>query len=174
MLPVSGQLNVRRTAGLVAAGAAVTAWLYAAESTDVRVAAAPERRSPARTGQVQPAIQIPALHERVPPSAALRHSRRDVFAFNVARTTPTPETARPRPAEVPAPAPPLSLTLVGVAEEAAASGLMRTAIISAGGALVLAREGDLVSARYRVVHISTGAVDLVELSTSATLQLQMH
>ena len=70
--------------------------------------------------------------------------------------------AAPDEAPIVRPAPP-ALKLSGIAEDATPDGLVRTAILSGFGQLFLAKEGDNVTERYRVVQISSDVVELTDL-----------
>jgi hypothetical protein len=166
---------VKRTVTLVAVGAAFTVWLYAAESADVRVMPAGVLKTkPVSKRRPDPVLDIPRLHPW-PKGAALVSNGRDVFAFKSPRPVRSqiaPAPVQPAPQAI-APASPRFL-LSGIAEQAGPEGPVRTAIISAPGALFLVREGEMLSPLYRVARISDNAVDLVELATNADVRIHMQ
>ena len=94
------------------------------------------------------------LKNRLASAPAPHEPFRNPFAFS-SRAAPERQEAAPPAAEDPAPelGPPLepAIELIGIAEEATAKGLARTAIISAlSGELFLVTEGETLAARYRV------------------------
>jgi hypothetical protein len=55
------------------------------------------------------------------------------------------------------------LKLIGVAEDTASGGLIRTAIISAPGQVFVVKEGERVTSRYLVARVSADVVELEDL-----------
>jgi hypothetical protein len=90
-----------------------------------------------------------------------RPARRNPFSFQEAPPAPAapPDRAVAAAASAPVPARP-DLTLSGIAEEAGRDRPVRTAVLSAQGQLVLAREGDRVLARFLVLRIAADAVQV--------------
>jgi hypothetical protein len=109
------------------------------------------------------AKEIARLHERagagVPPRLA-----RNLFHF-VAPPRPAPLAVVNRASDASEPVPPPALKLIGVAEDAAAGGLIRTAIISGPGQVYVVKEGERVTSRYLVARISSEVVELQDLSS---------
>jgi hypothetical protein len=66
------------------------------------------------------------------------------------------------------------LKLEGLAEDHNDQGPVRTAIISGFGDVFLVKEGDNVTARYRVAKISPDAVELTDLTTDTPLRLALR
>jgi Tfp pilus assembly protein PilP len=66
------------------------------------------------------------------------------------------------------------LKLAGIAEDAGAEGPVRTAIISGEGQLYMAKEGDNVTPRYRVVRISPDVVELLDVIDNSTRRLALR
>jgi hypothetical protein len=66
------------------------------------------------------------------------------------------------------------MRLSGIAEDATPDGVVRTAIISGFGQLFLAKEGDQVTDRYRVVKISSDVVELTDLADRSTFRLALR
>ena len=178
-------MPLKRAATIVGTGAALAAWLAAAATSGNRdpadlltVTSPPIDRRGAEL-----AAEISRLHERLRPSATPQQPGRDLFSFvsPKPRTVPPVETS-PRPAlsEATAVRPaPIPLRLSGIAEDTVpagaggAGGVVRTAIISAGGQLFLAKEGENVTARYRVARISSEVVELTDLDAGAVLRLAL-
>ena len=65
------------------------------------------------------------------------------------------------------------MKLSGIAEDATADGVVRTAIISAAGQLFLAKEGENVTPRFRVSKISADVVELSDLIDGSALRLAL-
>jgi hypothetical protein len=64
------------------------------------------------------------------------------------------------------------LTLIGVAEQPTAAGLVRTAMIAGpGDELLMVVEGQQIGGRYRVSAVGADAVELQDLATGATRRL---
>ncbi len=170
-------MNLKRTATVGIVGGALAAWLAAAATSGTRESAVPlVVEAPAiDTRGAELASEIRRLHQRLHPDATPRSSGRNLFAFS----TPAPKLPRPtqpNPVDVtdtvatPRPAPMLRLS--GLAEDRDADGsIVRTAIISAEGQLFLAKEGDLVTARYRIAKISADVVELTDLLDNSALRL---
>jgi Tfp pilus assembly protein PilP len=72
--------------------------------------------------------------------------------------------------EAPLPLPEPDLKLLGIAADAKTG---RTAVISAAGDLVLAKEGETIAERYRVTRVGEDAVDLVDAVGNRPLQLKL-
>jgi hypothetical protein len=170
-------MNLKRIATFGIVGGALAAWLAAAATSGTRDNTAPIIfKSPAiDTRGAELASEVRRLHERLHPDAAPPERGRNLFAFS-ASTQGRPRAAEPTTAvateAVPsAPAAPL-LRLSGLAEDRDADGsIVRTAIISSEGQLFLAKEGDPVTARYRIAKISADVVELIDLLDNSTLRL---
>ena len=149
------------------------------QTPDVRRAVAARRnirhrrRSPRRAGADA------AAEDSVSP----RHPRRRTRSATLSRLRRAP---RQRPARVGgsrrsaapvASAPPAepAIELIGVAETAAAKGVVRTAIISAlSGELFLVKEGETIAARYRVGTVGADAVELNDLLSGTVRRLALR
>ena len=115
------------------------------------------------------------LHDWGPRPAAPGRAARDIFAFK-RRTLPGPPIASNAPlATVAAPVqPPLALfKLIGVAEDAGAGGVIRTAIISGQGQLYLVKEGETVASIYRVGMLSADSVELLDSTGGPVVRLAL-
>ena len=117
-----------------------------------RLAAAPIPQQPARNPFTFAAREVPRLRQSVRAAAV------------------------PAPGVVAAPvAAEPELSLIGVAEQQAAQGLVRTAmIVGAGDELFLVTEGQEVAARYRVSAVGADAVELRDLSSGAVRRLALR
>lgn len=109
------------------------------------------------------AKEIARLHDRaeagMPPRLA-----RNLFHFVVPPRPAPVALVVNRASDASEPAPPLPLKLIGVAEDTAAGGLIRTAIISAPDRVYVVKEGERVTPRYVVARISSEVVELQDLS----------
>ena len=172
-------MNVKRTATIVVAGGAVGAWLYASATSGNRdrVESIVVKPPAIDSRGAALASEIARLHERLRPSATPRQPGRDLFSF----VAPAP--SRPAPVQMPNAAPaeapivrpvPPALKLSGIAEDATPDGLVRTAILSGFGQLFVAKEGDSVTERYRVVRISSDVVELSDLTEGRTIRLALR
>jgi hypothetical protein len=110
------------------------------------------------------AKEIARLHDRANGAAPPRLAR-NLFHF-VLPPRPAPVAAVVnRASEVAEAIPPPALKLIGVAEDAAPGGLIRTAIISGPGQVYVVKEGERVTSRYLVARISSEVVELQDLSS---------
>jgi hypothetical protein len=172
-------MNIKRTATLGVVGGALAAWLAAAATSGVRESAAPipERPSPIDANGNALAAEIARLHEHLRPSASPRQPSRNLFTYaprpSAAPALPPP-VSKPALVEAPASRPPApAFKLPGIAEDTASGTTVRTAIISSAGQLFLAKEGDAVTPRFRVVKISGEVVELVDLLDNTPLRLAL-
>jgi hypothetical protein len=181
-LELAGRLvvSLKRTLTIGAAGGALAAWFAAAATTGVREHPLPVAGpAPAiDSSGAALAIEIERLHERLRPTAAPRHPARNLFEFSrAAASTRLAAMSAPAALSESAPAVPLAppapaLMLAGIAEDAGPDGTpVRTAIISAPGQLLLVKEGELATPRYRVVRVSADAVELLDLAANSPLRL---
>jgi hypothetical protein len=159
-------MNFKWATAVVIVVGALVAWRIAGSK--------PQRAGPERTNiDASPPVdvrgaalakEIDRLHDRaaagVPPRLA-----RNLFHFvtlppRPAPVVPTVNRASDAAAALPQPA----LKLIGVAEDTAAGGLIRTAIISGPGQVFVVKEGERVTSRYQVARISADVVELQDLS----------
>lgn len=171
-------MNVKRIA-TIGGAAALAAWLAAAANSGNRDLIEPGvvNTPPIDTQGAALAGEITRLHERLRPSVAPRQPSRDLFSFAPRQAPPSlapPPQARPVLTETIVARPPApAVQLSGIAEDVTAGGVVRTAIISASGQLFLVKEGEQVTARYRVVKISSEVVELTDLTEGTTLRLAL-
>ncbi len=164
-------MDVRRTVLLGVLGGAVAVWLASAATTMPR-SAPPVVPATPRTVEVSGAelsTEIARLRDRLRPDA-VPVERRDLFRYAAGRAS-SPVIAPPLAVAEPLPiaAAPPPFKLVGMAEDSGDAA--RTAILSAGGALVFVHEGDLVVGRFQAVRISPDAIELVDVNDRSTLRL---
>ncbi|MBI3403437.1 MAG: hypothetical protein HY048_18655 [Acidobacteria bacterium] len=171
-------MSVKRTATIVVVGGALAAWLASAATSSREIAPAPiTRTAPIEVRGAELAEEIARLHERLRPTAMPQSPGRNLFAFKSGGARPA--TAAPAPAPglfFPAPpvvaAPDSGFRLSGLAEDPGPDGPpVRTAIISSPTQLFLVKEGDAVTARYRVAKIAADAVELADVNGGAPLRL---
>jgi hypothetical protein len=119
-------------------------------------AAAAFRAAPIDAGLSERVEALRRLLAHPPPPAP---ARRNPFGFGAAPAGGTRAAGgAAEAAAVPAPRP--SMELAGVAEETGNGHPNRTAVISAAGQLIFAKEGDRVLSRFLVVRIAADAVRL--------------
>ena len=170
-------MNWKRTAAIVVIGGAVAAWLSAAITPGGRgeKSLPVVRSTPIEVRGAELASEIARLHERLRPDTAPQQLGRNLFLFRApvagARAPVVPSPAVRESVPTPAPAPPLKLA--GIAEDAGPDGPVRTAIISGDGQLFLVKEGDAVTLRYRVAHISADVVELTDLGDGSARRLAL-
>ena len=172
-------MNPKRTATIVVVGGALLAWLAGAATSNRAIEPAPVISIPAIDNSgVALEKEIARLHERLRPTATPAQSNRNLFSFRSAPVRAVPAPSAPTaPALVEAPPlpPPLPpLKLVGVAEDPGADGPVRTAILVGDGQLFTVKEGENVTARYRVSRISTDVVELLDLNDNSLRRLALR
>jgi len=129
-------------------------------------AAAP--RAPGPAGALPEALKLAAL-EPVPETTI---GARDPFGFGVPPRPPAPPPPPPRPAPVyvpeappppagPPPRPQIPVKFLGFAEEPDRPG--KVVSLSVGGSVVLAREGDVVDGRYRLLKVGVESIVMAYL-----------
>jgi hypothetical protein len=64
--------------------------------------------------------------------------------------------------------------LIGIAEDMATDGLVRTAIVAGLGDVFLVKAGDVFAGQYRVDHVSTDVVQFTDTTTSAASTLALR
>jgi hypothetical protein len=171
-------MNIRRIALYGVSGVAIASWLAAASTSGVRSPILPE--PPARTSGLDRSAadlrtEIARLHDRLAPTAVPSRSR-DLFRYSsrpprhasVAR-----EVAAASPVDVAA-APAPIFTLIGIAEDAVADGVVRTAIVSGPSDVYLVKPGDTLAGHFRVEQVAADAVQLIDTTTSAPTTLVLR
>lgn len=173
-------MSIRRVISFSVSTLALASWFSAASTPDVpppepRVAP----RVPSALDHSSALLQseIDRLHDRLAPTAAPMHSR-DLFRFSAPKPRRLPPAASPVAVVLEPPAPvqetPPALMLIGVAEDVAGDGVVRTAILSGLGDVFLVRAGDVVSGRFRVELVAADAVQITNLTTSGVTTLALR
>ncbi len=172
-------MNVKRTLALGVVGGALAVWLAAA-STSTNPPATSLIVTPPRVvdqSGAELAAEIARLRERLRPSAQPAQAR-NLFRYqprSAAGSSVAVEAAAPMPPTPPsgarAPSVVVPLTLVGMAEDPGDAGPVRSAILSGFGGLFIVKDGDAVADRYRVVKVGADGIDLIDISTHASLHI---
>jgi hypothetical protein len=172
-------MNLKRTVvfGVLGAGcAAMLAGAMTTGSPDI-VASPPSGTHAVELQGAALGKEIARLRARLRPTVEPRQPARNLFEFGRSATTrPSRNTAVEPPIEDAPPAQviaPPPLKLVGFAEDTGADGPIRTAFISGLGDIFLAREGDVLGARYQVTQISALGVVLTDLTDRTILNLPL-
>jgi hypothetical protein len=172
-------MNFKRTTTIGVVGALI-AWLAGAATSKYAIPppvvvqqTAIEKRG------AELAIEINRLHERLAPTVAPQLPPRNLFAFRAAaRPAPAAAAAAPPPPALTEARPPTislpTLKLSGIAEDPGADGPIRIAFISGDGQLFMAREGEPVTARYRVAKISSDVVELTDVIDNSVRRLALR
>jgi hypothetical protein len=172
-------MNVKRTATIIVVGAALVAWLAGAATirheTPTPVVVTPR---PIDLRGIELTKEIARLHDRLRPTTPPTERRRNLFTFRAAPsprplTTDLPSSA-PAIDNMPAPSTEPALKLAGIAEDEGADGAERTAFISGEGQLFMVKQGDAVTGRYRVIRISSDAVELSDVNAGVIRRLVLR
>jgi hypothetical protein len=164
-------MNWKHTGVVWGAGLLAT-WYAAVPPTQAPVGALDETPS----ASVLPAAAAEIAHEAARLQGQLRRQAlyiaptRNPFRFSARNTAPAARAPEPEiaaPARPPAP----FLVLSGIAADQVGDAVERTAVISTGAEVVLARPGDDILGRYRVVRIDDASVELVDSLTGAPIRL---
>jgi len=171
-------MHVKRTATIVLVGGALAAW-FAGAATSNRALPAPVIPKPPAIDVSGAALagEISRLHERLRPSTTPRTPSRNLFTFRAAPAPAAPAAAphaalTEMPIALQAPTMP-ALKLAGISEDSGDSGPIRQAFISGEGQLFIVKEGESVTARYRVSRISSEVVELTDLTDNTTRRLAL-
>jgi hypothetical protein len=180
-------MTIRRAALYVVGGTLLLAYLAAADNSPARHSGQPRDDSARRTAQAQPdalaadvRAQAVKLRDRLATAPAPDAHGRNPFGFGAPsepHAVGAPRGVRAATIEnAPAPVPPdPPLTLMGVAEDAPAGKVQRTAIIGGtGDELYMVTEGDSVAGRYQVTAIGADIVELKDLQTGGYRRLAMR
>jgi hypothetical protein len=173
-------MNLKRTAIFGVLGAGCAAMLAGAMTTG-RPDAVVSQPAGTRAVELQGAAlgkEIARLRARLRPTVEPREPSRNLFEFGRSSTSRAPRSRDVEPSVDPVPvtepiAPP-PLKLVGLAEDTGADGPVRTAFISGLGDVFLAKEGDVLGARYQVTQISAMGVILTDLVDQTIIRLSIQ
>jgi hypothetical protein len=169
-------MNAKRAAAIVLGGGALAAWLAAA-ATSPHDAPAPFAftPSPIDTRGAELAAEIARLNERLRPSAVPSAHPRNLFMFRDRLAVPAaplvPPPAASPAVELPAASAASTFKLAGIAEDQGPDGPIRTAFVSGDGQLFVVKEGENVTARYRVAKIGADGIELVDTGDGSTRRL---
>src|SRR5262245_2367987 len=170
-------MDVKRAVMIGVAGVAVAVWISAAATSNTRNLAPviPTKPNVVDKSAAELTVEVKRWHERRRPSDPPVHSR-DLFRYAArpSATVPTPAIPVAPPSEPPPAAIVAPLKLEGLAEDHGDQGEVRTAIISGFGDIFMVKEGDSVTARYRVAKISADAVELTDLTDNSPLRLALR
>jgi hypothetical protein len=126
---------------------------------------APDRIAALRAQQQARPQQTPAVRtSRNPFVFASREDRTDTRPVSGPALVVAPPSAPPRP----------PLLLSAIADETIDSTVVRTAILSIGGQVFLAKEGDRPIPRFLVVRITADVVELRDETDGAQLRLALR
>jgi hypothetical protein len=173
-------MNVKRTATIIVVGAVLVAWLAGA-ATPKRDMPPPIviTPKPIDLRGIELTQEIARLHDRLRPTTVPTERRRNLFTFAGAAPRSDAAAVARSDAVAAAVANPASapgepaLKLAGIAEDDGADGPERTAFISGEGQLFMVKQGDAVTARYRVTRISSDAVELSDVTAGLVRRLVM-
>ena len=173
-------MTVKRAAAWISGSTLLAAWLAAAAAPSL---APPPRADAAKNQIAEPdraaialAAEADRLHARLGVVPAPRPVTRNPFLFAsrippVVPIAPLPEALASAAASAAVPVP---ITLLGVAEDANATKVMRTAILSLGGELLLLKEGESIgNGRYRLTQIGADAIDVEDTADSHTIRIAL-
>lgn len=166
-------MNIKRSLVIAAAAGSAAVWIAAAATSGIRdVAPSQSLALPAIDASgAGLAGEVARLHDRLRPTTPPRLAR-NPFRFSVVRPR-TPVAAPERePVVPPAVAALPVMRLVGIAESAA-DHPDRTAIISTSSDLLLVKEGDSATPRYRVEKIGADVVELSDSTDGTTRRLAL-
>jgi hypothetical protein len=159
-------MNLKWAATLIIVVGALALWRGVASKPRVaRAATGTSARTPLDARAAALAKEVARLNGRLEHGQPPRLGR-NLFRF----VTPAP---RHVPVSLPvsvtpaASPPPPALKLIGVAEDIASGGLVRTAIISAPGQVYVVKEGERVTPRYLVSRVSSDVVELKDLDDAS-------
>ena len=176
-------MTVKRVAVYLACATVLAAWLASAAGVmNQQEAPAPTPAPVQTTGTESLAEEVQAqagrLRERLASAPVPQRPARNPFQF-APRVTAAPKravsVAPPAAVESVPVLPEPQLSLVGIAEDAAAAGPVRTAIVTLeGGDTLLLRAGEFIGARYRVQSIGADAVELADLTNGTVRRLVLR
>ena len=173
-------MNVKRVLVFGAACGVLAALLSSAATSGSRRIAAPaiHKTTEVETSGAALAAEIARLHDRLRPTTLPEQPGRNLFQFSAGRAirpaSIAPAAPRVRVETAVAAAPPPALKLVGIAEDVGSDGPVRTAIVSGYGELILAKQGDSVTLRYRATRIEVDGVDLTNVADGTVLHLSLR
>jgi hypothetical protein len=175
-------MTPKRTAAYLGGASLLAAWLASAAGIGSREPVVQEAPRPVQTAGTETLAadvqaQTDRLRQRLAAAPAPQEPHRNPFAFAPRAESPA-RRARAVDA-VPTPPPPAiaepPLMLIGIAEDRAPDGLVRTAMIAtASGDLLTVTRGQSVIGRYRVEVVHADAVELSDVSTGTVRRLVLR
>jgi hypothetical protein len=173
-------MTLSRVSGGLSIVALLAVWLAAATVGNRRSYDAPASHSAvtARMELVSSGLTVETTHLGDHRYPAIVRPSRNPFQFRsrpapVMRPARVAEVVSPAISEPPAPPRP-ELKLAGIAEDPSGGGPVRTAVISGMGQVFLVKEGDQVTARFRVARIAADAVELIDSSDGSSWRLALR
>jgi hypothetical protein len=178
-------MTLSRTVAWIGGVTLAAAWLASAAGVGRQprtIRTAPRSPEADRVATLAADVQTQAarLRHRLAAAPAPQAPARNPFTF-AERRIPESRTRVPAPAVTNVePAPPpvveMPLSLIGIAEDRTAAGLVRTAMIAgpAEDDLHLLTPGQTLAGRYRVVAVGADAVELSDLVTGAVRRLALN
>lgn len=176
-------MTARKTALYGVGGALLVAYLAGANMPSGDPVPPRERQAaPASTPDalaVDVSAQAARLRARMAQAPVPEGNPRNPFSFGAQRlqraAAPSVHAAVVEESPVAPMLPIPALTLMGIAEEAAAPGVRRTAIIGGDGdTIYMVMEGQPVGDRYKVTRIGADAVELEDLRTHAYRRIALR
>lgn len=175
-------MNLKRMLTLGVGGGAVVVWVATAATSMSEPPLPPQPVPTVHAVDVSGAAlaaEVSRLHERLRPTTVPLQAR-DLFAYapsarGARAELVVPAVALPEAAVVVAApvVPVVPLVLIGIAEDGPPDATVRTAILSGLGDLFLVKEGETAAARFRVVTIRSGSVDLIDTTNERSLSLTL-
>ena len=171
-------MTVKRAAAWIGGSTLLAAWLAAAASPSL---APPPRADAAKYQIAEPdraaialAAEADRLHARLGVVPVPRPVTRNPFLFASRIPPVVPIAAVPEALASAAASTAVPITLLGVAEDGNATKVMRTAILSLRGELLLVKEGESIgNGRYRLTQIGADAIDVEDTTDSHTIRIAL-
>jgi hypothetical protein len=157
-------MNLKWAATLIIVVGALAVWRGVALKPHAgRAATGSSTRTPLDARAAALTTEVARLHGRLEPGQPPRLGR-NLFRFVTPAAVPrhVPISLPVSMVAAASPLPP-ALKLIGVAEDTASGGLVRTAIISAPDQVYVVKEGERVTPRYLVSRVSADVVELKDL-----------
>lgn len=170
---------------VLVSGAGVVATWVASIVPPAQHVSAPQERSAPTTGASDVSDEI--VHEaerlaaRLHPQVAYQEPARNPFRFAGRARAAAPGTLTPAQpemsdeplAEIPE-TPTLRVNLTGVIEDTTGGTVVRTAVLSTSGDVLLVKEGDVVAGQYNVTAITATTVELTRESDGVVVRLAIR
>lgn len=170
---------------VLVSGVGVVATWVASIAPPARQAGAPQERPAPTTGTADISDEIvreaERLSARLHPPVAFQEPSRNPFRFTGRARAAAPGTLTPAQpemsdeplAEIPE-TPTLRVNLTGVIEDTMGGTVVRTAVLSTSGDVLLVKEGDVVAGQYKVTAITATTVELTRESDGVVVRLAIR